>query len=151
LALVLAVMDVVLHAARCMLCFLICMMRLALVWLCNAVVSCTSGCCSELSEMPALQEAEQLLLRLHRRPAAVCVAFYLLVAVLQVAVAAANFERRMADTAAACGVFDKLLAQDAASMEKASSGSQSESSSSSGSNGVGAIYVLYANFMKQVI
>jgi len=81
----------------------------------------------------------------------VCVVFHLLVAVLQVAVAAANFERRMADTAAACGVFDKLLAQDAASKEKASSGSQSESSSSSSSNGVGAIYVLYANFMKQVI
>eukprot|EP00775_Hariotina_reticulata_P001905 gene1906-2239_t len=67
---------------------------------------------------------------------------------LEVAVAAANFERRVAGTAAACGVFDKLLAQDAAGQDKANSGSQS--SSIGGGNSVGAVYVLYANFLKQV-
>lgn len=67
---------------------------------------------------------------------------------LQVAVAAANFERRVAGTAAACGVFDKLLAQHVASKDKAGSGSQS--SNTSAGNSVGAVYVLYANFLNQV-
>lgn len=60
--------------------------------------------------------------------------------------AAANFERRSGDAAAASTVFDQALEQ----LRSKQSSDSSSSGSSAGSDELGFLYLMYANFTRQV-
>jgi hypothetical protein len=78
-------------------------------------------------------------------------------AALQGVVAHSNFEHRTSGPAAAQAVYDQALARDQQQQQAEggkSSGSNGKSGSSNGSNGgssaAGFLYVVYANFLRQV-